>query len=75
MVLIRNTPAFPSSITNVPTRGSLCRDGHSTAKLLLGTAVCQIVVRSAMLAGFSQYVRTRVRGPPKVSVRSSYSRT
>ena len=71
----RNTPEFATSATKLPTRGSRCSDGHSTAKLDAGTAVCQIVALSPMLAGLSQYVVHRVRFPSNRSVSLWYSRT
>jgi hypothetical protein len=71
----RNTPELATSAKKLPALGRRCSEGHSTAKLDAGTAVCQTVSLSAMLAGFSQYVVRRVRAPANCSVSVLYSLT
>lgn len=63
--LSRNTPELISSARKLPTRGRRCVAGQSTAPSAeAGTAVCQIVSLTRIVAGLSQNVLLVVLLPP-----------
>jgi hypothetical protein len=67
----RNTPAFRTSATKLPSLGRRCRAGHS-AGISVGMpeeagSVCQTVSLARIVAGFSQYVLLVAPGNPPVA--------